>query len=703
MGISTGDVSINTDAPLRVMTTEILRNSIFQDPASLSGVKYVILDEIHYLDNVERGTVWEESLIFAPREIKFVCLSATVPNLEEMARWIGAVRRCEVNVVREDRRPVPLEHVYYIEGSGPGSLDDLKPSARARRVPREPPRALTEAAAAASEADLLDCVVERGHLPCLYFSSSRKACEVRAFEHARRELLTDKERRQALQLFDRICGERGAPALRKLISKGVAYHHAGVLPTMKDVVERMFASGLLKLLFTTETFAVGVNMPAKAVVLDSLEKFDGREVRYLKAREFQQMAGRAGRRGKDERGFVYVRIDPEQAVPGAVHRIVTGAPERIESRFNLGYSSILSLYGRYGEGIHELLEMSFGRSQAAKRLDELQKEMREARARASGETRCAKGDPRRLMEYIRLARDVARKKWSLKRRIRRARKELKGDKRRRDRRLQEIGREARLRERQLAKTVCATCPGLEDCLRQDKEIAGARRAYANLLDEMERVESYQPAQIRKRLDLLRSLGYIQEGGLSPKGRTAAWICGYELQTTELLFAGIFDLMDEDQINALVTAIVFESRRNTWYRPAGRGQMTDVFYEAEKCMLQLLRREETFGIRGIRVKSLDASLTGAVYAWSREGCDFDALAGHTDAFDGDLVRAFRMTVDLLRQTHRAVAGHPSLRERLERSMARINRGVVDAESQLRGSMGFEDDGQEKKEKEKENKA
>jgi superfamily II RNA helicase len=220
-------------------------------------------------------------------------------------------------------------------------------------------------------------------------------------------------------------------------------------------------------------------------------------------------------------------------------------------------------------------------------------------------------------------------------------------------------------------------------MQKERRIRTARRTYANLAEETGRIESYQPEQVKKRLNLLKSLGYISSGELTVRGRAAAWVYGYELQTTELLFNGFFDCMEEDQINILATAIIFESREREWYKSADKSLLGDVFYKADKCIDQLHRREQEFGIRGVQVKSLDASLTSAVNAWSKEQCEFQELTRHTDASEGDLVRAFRMTIDLLRQTQRAVAGHNALREKLELGISKINRGVVDAERQLRG--------------------
>ncbi len=360
IGILTGDVSINYRAPAMIMTTEIFRNTLLEDPERLAPVEFAIFDEFHYIHDHERGTVWEESVIFAPPGIRFVCLSATMPNIEELAGWMRGVRDGAVEVVVEERRPVPLDHHIWADGyglHGLGSFHKLtRDLASGNRIVRR--RRL------GSEA-LIDMLERQGRLPCLYFCFNRRLCEQRAEANAGRRLLTKAEARRVGRLFDQlverfdVAGEPSAVLLGELVRRGVAFHHAGMLPTLKEVVERLFTTGLVKLLFATETFALGVNMPAQSVVLDSIEKYHGTHFGYLRCREYQQMAGRAGRRGMDERGFVYARVDTDEVTFEGVKRVVAGKPEPIESQFNLSYASILNLYGRWGERLFEVCDRSF--------------------------------------------------------------------------------------------------------------------------------------------------------------------------------------------------------------------------------------------------------------------------------------------------------------------------------------------------------
>ncbi len=392
VGIMTGDVTLQPEAPLLVMTTEIFRNTIFEAPERLSGFDFVVFDEVHYLDDRERGTVWEESLIYAPRHIRVVALSATVPNVRDFAAWVADVRGVPVDVIEEDERPVPLAHKTWIPGLGPRSLAEVRrhfvergrfareeDRGRRRGRPRGR-RARAEVAEAASE-KLIDHLERRALLPAIYFCFSRLECERLARRSAARDLLSPEERRRMLALFDELADRyevRDAYdtiAIRSLASRGVLHHHAGMLPIDKEIVERLFTTGLVKLLFATETFSLGVNMPARTVVFHDLSKFDGVSFGPILAREYWQMAGRAGRQGLDERGFVYAILDETRIGPPELERYQSGRVEPVTSRFNLGYSGILNLYRRIGEGVAEAWERSFAhwqrrRSSAARRRGE---------------------------------------------------------------------------------------------------------------------------------------------------------------------------------------------------------------------------------------------------------------------------------------------------------------------------------------------
>lgn len=357
VGIMTGDVTIAPESPLLVMTTEIFRNTIFEDPARVQNVSFVILDEIHYMDDAERGTVWEESILFAPSHIRFICLSATVPNVQEIASWMEQTRHVPVGVVVEDKRPVPLENFFFVDGQFSKKLRGMERGRKKRYFKGR--RKIT------GPLPSIQFICDRKQLPCLYFSFSRAKCQELASAHARLTLLSPEERVSILDLFDELAFQYGvteefsARRLRRLIAAGVGYHHAGMMPTLKEIVERLFTSGLLKLIFTTETFALGINMPAQAVIFDELTKFDGVAVGPMPTRDFLQMAGRAGRRGIDDKGFVYTQIETRRLSLPRARKVIFGRPEPVRSQFNACYATLLNLYRDLGDTVPEAYQRSF--------------------------------------------------------------------------------------------------------------------------------------------------------------------------------------------------------------------------------------------------------------------------------------------------------------------------------------------------------
>lgn len=397
VGLMTGDLTLDPDAPLVIMTTEIFRNAVFEDPERFSDTDFAIFDEVHFLDDVDRGTVWEESLIFAPEHVRFVGLSATIANLHEFGEWVREVRPQELTVIEHKKRPVPLSHRLFHKDAGVFQL-----AQRPRAI------ALHERAAQQEKAEgdkfgrpergarfgkrdrkdrkgrrfptgprpyvmLLDEIQNRELLPALYFCFSRKECEIKAERSMQRRLLDRKERLAIEDLFNDICERfeldpKEDPALAAIHSRamsGVGFHHAGVLPIHKEVVERLFTSGLLKLLFTTETFALGINMPARTAIFDLLRKYDGVQMNYMKARDYLQMAGRAGRQGLDASGLVISILEDEDLYDAPLSRYHGGKVEPITSRFNLSYSTILNLYDRLGtKGLQAAYDKSFAAFQA---------------------------------------------------------------------------------------------------------------------------------------------------------------------------------------------------------------------------------------------------------------------------------------------------------------------------------------------------
>lgn len=367
VGIMTGDITLTSDAPVLIMTTEIFRNKILEEPASLDAFSWVIFDEIHYLDDYERGTVWEESLIFLPKHMNVLGLSATIPNIGEIKKWLENIHGRDVKVVKETNRPVPLHFYFQCQNRVYDNLEKLakhgyKSPMRGYKAHRLPSHIKTRPN---KIVELIQNLKDRELVPCIYFAFSRRKTQQLAEEMLPFNFLNDEERDEIMKRFDALCEKYDVARdqrlndLIPLIERGVAYHHAGMLPTLKEVIEQLFTSRLIKVIFTTETFALGINMPARSVVFDELRKFYGKGFDVLRTRDFYQMAGRAGRRSIDTEGHVYCRLNPHQISPDEVKKVIYSQPEKVRSQFNASYATVLNLYQHYGENLYEIYPRSF--------------------------------------------------------------------------------------------------------------------------------------------------------------------------------------------------------------------------------------------------------------------------------------------------------------------------------------------------------
>ncbi len=381
VGLVTGDLVIRRDAPCVVMTTEILRNMLLGDE-EMDDLAAVVLDEIHFLDDVERGTVWEEVLIYLPARVKVLGLSATLSNVQEFADWLSSVRGQEVEVVQEFQRAVPLD--VLIANSDMGLVTperfrqgykkwkkkdrESRPAKRTkgRRNRRGPPT--RERRKTTSHLELFR-MLEHSHTPYLYFVPSRKLAELfaRRLGHKVRGTLLVSESQRTLddvlsEAFDRLGPAVLDPDLVSLYRQGIGFHHAGLHVQLKALVEGLYERKLLAVLYTTSTFALGINMPARTVVMDSLLEFNGRSLEPLSVRQFMQKAGRAGRRGMDDYGTVVVRLDyfDWPRLSGELERYLAGQSEPVHSSFNLSFNSVVNLLEQRGrEACKAIVAKSF--------------------------------------------------------------------------------------------------------------------------------------------------------------------------------------------------------------------------------------------------------------------------------------------------------------------------------------------------------
>ncbi|KAL1193895.1 DExH-box ATP-dependent RNA helicase DExH10 [Cardamine amara subsp. amara] len=433
VGLMTGDVTLSPNASCLVMTTEILRAMLYRGSEVLKEVSWVIFDEIHYMKDRERGVVWEESIIFLPPAIKMVFLSATMSNATEFAEWICYLHKQPCHVVYTDFRPTPLQHYAFpMGGSGlylvvddneqfrednfikmqdtfpkPKSIDG-KRSANGKSGGRA-----AKGSGGSGDSDvykIVKMIMERKFQPVIIFSFSRRECEQHALSMSKLDFNTDEEKEVVEQVFNNAIQclneeDRSLPAIElmlPLLQRGIAVHHSGLLPVIKELVELLFQEGLVKALFATETFAMGLNMPAKTVVFTAVKKWDGDSHRYIGSGEYIQMSGRAGRRGKDERGICIIMID-EQMEMNTLRDMMLGKPAPLLSTFRLSYYTILNLLSR-AEGqftAEHVIRHSFHQFQYEKALPDIENKVSKleeeaAILNASGEAEVAEYDNLKL-------------------------------------------------------------------------------------------------------------------------------------------------------------------------------------------------------------------------------------------------------------------------------------------------------------------
>lgn len=645
VGLVTGDIVVRRDAPLRIMTTEILRNILLEgrhdpnlverddefdearpsspaeaDLPDLRKLRAVIVDEIHFLDDPDRGTVWEELLIYLPRDIQILGLSATLSNLEEFSAWLSRVRETEVQIIHEPRRAVPLKFFMMNKETGRLPIDHFnKKYARWRRDnggdrrPRHKRRGRRKQMT--RHVQVIESLHE-GSFPALYFIFSRRMVEQFARDLGQTrtgKALANRALRQEIDdHLDRF--ERDNPRvltrkLRALYRRGIAFHHAGLHVALKSLVEELYEAGLIRVLYCTSTFALGINMPARTVVFDSLMKFNGKEFGPLTVREFMQMAGRAGRRGIDKEGDIVIRQDFQdyEDVQPLLQRLLEGDSEPVTSSFNLAFHAVVNLLARFDEeDIRALLQLSF-------------KAWRSQQAAASLRDEIARrGD---LLEAGPTPEDASGKSAD---RLRRHRKHL----------------------------------------------AALRRQ----LVEEERPRLWE--EFHRKLEFLRAHGYIgHDNTLHAPARILQKIKMEEILLTELIVNGVLEDLSPAELYGVMCALVQTLPRNArvrhgdpkWQEIGGRVfaiYSSDIVQGAAK----LTDTEPVFtpelmqlGERWANGESLEQLMR-----------EFDSP---TD-LSGDLVGTLRRAKDLISQLRHVHAEDPDIRRELAALMTRVTRDEVE---------------------------
>ena len=408
VGLITGDVQLNPEGSCLIMTTEILRSMLYRGADLVRDVEFLIFDECHYISDRDRGVVWEEVIILVPSHINLIFLSATVPNTYDFADWVGRVKRKKIHVISTMKRPTPLEHFLWaakdlfqiVDQDGKfnrqayeKAIEEIKKKSERKGTKKQQTmkqkldrgnknQFVSRAQKQGSELSQLHALIgylqEKDLLPVVVFVYSKKQCEAAGFGINHIDLSTSTEKSKIRSFFDSCVArlnssDRRLPQIMRikdLLSRGIGVHHGGILPLVREIIEILFSRGLVKVLFATETFAMGLNMPARSVVFNSLRKHDGTGFRDLMPGEFLQAAGRAGRRGIDKVGTVIIACWHEVPDISLIKGLVVGKAERLESQFRLSYNQILNLLRVEDFDPFDMMMRSFSESTSQKQVPE---------------------------------------------------------------------------------------------------------------------------------------------------------------------------------------------------------------------------------------------------------------------------------------------------------------------------------------------
>ena len=657
VGLLTGDISINREAQVVVMTTEVFRNMLYgtnlgKVEENLKNVQYVVLDEVHYMNDEQRGTVWEESIIYCPNNIQIIALSATVANSAELTEWINSVHG-ETELVYTDFRPVPLKHFYFSE-SHPNKIEPLfAPGGKLNRKIR-PERATKKFKRerrdkGSSVSALVSVLHSNDMLPAIYFTFSRKKCDQYAEECSRLKLLNDFEEKRIVQIVDEYVLDN--PYLAKnrhleLLYSGVASHHAGLLPGWKGLVEKLFQQGLIKVVFATETLAAGINMPARSTVISSISKRTDTGHRVLTPSEFLQMSGRAGRRGMDKVGFVITVSSPYHD-PEEVAELASSEANPLESKFTPGYSMVLNLLQRFSiEEARELILKSFGYFSSTTRLKPLYDEQERIKQviEEIENFEC----PYKLTGEDLIRFNKAKNQYVQYRKITNTlKKQAKQSNRTDAPEVEEYKQKTQAFYKEMEQIKCNYCKKYKKHIK-DLEI---QQRFIKKYDKISRAIDYERdiywMQFMNLVDVLDEMGYLQDNYPTEKGFTTAAIRSEnELYFSELLFSGIMNDLSPSELASFVCAIVTEDpRAGMFIKFKISSKVRKALAEAQNIMRKVWKVQKEHNVTMPML--LNPQFSPLIEYWV-EGGEWEELTVGLDVGEGDIVRTFKRTIDLLRQ-------------------------------------------------------
>lgn len=683
VGLLTGDTNINSEAPILVMTTEVLRNMLYAGSSTLVNLQSVVMDEVHYLADKFRGAVWEEVLIHLMESVQVISLSATVSNAEEFGEWLGTVRG-GTDVIVSEIRPIPLyQHVLIGNRlvdlfKEPGKINPEllaleRESMRKVKMPRHRRERFDESENKLSRPEVIETLDRQGLLPAITFIFSRAACDaaVRQCVHSGLRLTNTQEREEIAKTAARLNANLAQEDLDVLgydewldaLERGIAAHHAGLLPSFKETVEDLFKRGLVKAVFATETLALGINMPAKTVILEKLTKWNGEAHVPITPGEYTQLTGRAGRRGIDIEGNAIVQWSP--TIDSAmVAGLASTRTYPLRSSFTPTYNMAINLIHRFGrDRARGSLESSFAQFQADRAVVGLVRQIKKNEGAINElmqDVNCHLGD---FAEYARMRSDIKEIERLLSKRD--ARRTVDQKQRR------HLESEIDGIRRSLKSHPCHACNDRESHARIAERAERVRRESDGLRARVENRTHVIAKTFDRICDVLTHLNYIEGEKTLEQGKILSKIYAEsDLLLTEAIKRGVLNSLSAPELVAVASAVIFQSRTTENYAPKmPHNNVAQALVSLVSIWSELEEIEERFGVKTQREP--DFGFAFISYKWA-QGNSLQSVLKGSDMSVGDFVRSTKQLIDLLTQ----IAGaSPDLRKTCREAVNRLDRGVI----------------------------
>lgn len=630
VGILTGDIKMNADADCIIMTTEILLNILYKgntgtQSISVDSIGAVIFDEVHYINDPDRGKVWEETLVLLPREVNLILLSATIDKADQMADWLGNIKQKNIHLISTKNRVVPLRHYFWddYEEEMVEIIDDKGNFYNYNEIKRRYKKK--------NYSSIINNFVrhlqKNRMLPAIYFKFSRVQCE-KCAKDIIIDFVTPEERKEIDLVFRNRMSKykeyyghlQQYEDVYKQLLRGVVYHHSGLIPILKEIIEILYARGLIKLLFATETFAVGVNMPAKTVIFNDLQKYDNNGLRYLRTDEYLQMSGRAGRRGLDKNGTVIILPTMDLPEYATLKGVMSGKSPSIKSKFVPSYQFILKALHNNNISVDKFIETTLYSKEDSINIKQMEEKLKgiEEKPFPFDENNKIVED---VEEYLRLEKKVNNKVIKLNNK----------DRKKCMKKMKQI----------------SSKEGFNEVFEEIKKWAIYDEKRVQMRNEIEYVKNYVLDDVEKIIEILRD-GYLDENDkLTEKGLIAIEVndCN-PIIFTELIYSKHLEKCNFEDIVGLFAAFIDEKSRNCHYmgiNELGRVKMLsdnviDLLYylDDEMKYLEKIEKEKNFEIQQNNDYELKLDFVLPAYMWAK-GCDIKTIYEITDIYEGNFVR------------------------------------------------------------------